>query len=259
MAAKKWNQMRASGCGACGNFFCWEKFHLVVKATYHDFKTNKRMNKRKNGQRLNLLCWESKHVLKTDLSWQYTIAICHSSFVITSTALRTYHWFIFVLPILCFIQVKGGTAAAMGSTSSRIIDYTKYTNDYELVIRVSKALDQELTQKFGIDGEGLTDKINNLKHRYSNYGGGSSSTIIMINPWVVSNMKRLVYLRNQLVHEYHIHSLQDLGTSRSQFCNDFAEAQKELLRVKKLVVEEEERRRKASTATSQNDSVCIVS
>lgn len=106
----------------------------------------------------------------------------------------------------------------MGGTSSRY-EFEYVDNDYELVIRVSKALERELTTEFGITGDGLMEKIRELGNHYP----GMTS---------ISTMERLVKFRNRLVHDFHVDCLADLGMTRQAFGREFSQASEELERFK---------------------------
>ena len=108
----------------------------------------------------------------------------------------------------------------MGITSSRHDDvYEDIDNDYELVIRVSKALERELTQTFGIrgDDDGLSAKITQLESRYPSLSSKS-----------IHSMRRLVMWRNKLVHDFDVDSLSDLNVSRYGFCSQYSDVKEEL-------------------------------
>ena len=97
-----------------------------------------------------------------------------------------------------------------GSTSSlRYIN-----NDFELVIRVTKELEQTLENDHGLTNMSLSQKINGMKDKISNH--------------ILKDMSNLSKWRNKLVHDPHVNSLEDLGISRSEFLDKFERAQKEL-------------------------------
>lgn len=101
----------------------------------------------------------------------------------------------------------------MGETSStlRHID-----NDFELVIRATKALEQRLEKDFDLESDTqLSNKIHCLSGR--------------VESSVLTDMKKLAYWRNQLVHNPSINSLQELGISRLEFNKKFEKVQQYLL------------------------------
>mmetsp|Transcript_13998 Transcript_13998/g.26338 ORF Transcript_13998/g.26338 Transcript_13998/m.26338 type:complete len:180 (-) Transcript_13998:419-958(-) len=103
----------------------------------------------------------------------------------------------------------------MGSSSSSLrwdID-----NDFELVVRIAKELDKILTEKFGAaDNKTLGEKIEHVDRWKST----EKSTI--------RSMWLLVKWRNKLVHNYDCNSLEDLGTSRSEFYHMYKEVKRDL-------------------------------
>mmetsp|Transcript_10945 Transcript_10945/g.20974 ORF Transcript_10945/g.20974 Transcript_10945/m.20974 type:complete len:171 (+) Transcript_10945:103-615(+) len=91
------------------------------------------------------------------------------------------------------------------STSSlRNID-----NDYELVIRVSKLLEQKLKDEFDLEGS-ISQQIDQLDG--------------YVERQSLRDMKQLVSWRNKLVHDPEIHSLTDLGVTRTDFHRRFEKA-----------------------------------
>lgn len=98
-----------------------------------------------------------------------------------------------------------------GSISSlRCID-----NDFELVIRVSKALEQKLVDDYGADPEKpLAQRINALEDN--------------VDRSVIQDMHILNQLRNKLVHDPNVNGLRDLGFSREKFLSKFENAMAEL-------------------------------
>jgi len=94
----------------------------------------------------------------------------------------------------------------MGQSTSSL---RNIENDYELVIRVSKMLEQKLKDDFDLDGS-LSQMLTELDG--------------YIEDRSLRDMKQLVWWRNQLVHDTDIHSLSDLGTSRLDFNQRFERA-----------------------------------
>lgn len=93
--------------------------------------------------------------------------------------------------------------------------YLQYKNDFELVIRATKDLENLLETQFGAPSGktvGLHDKITHAEQS----AGLSNDT--------VRKMRRLVTIRNRLVHEHGFNALPD----RTQFAQSFDSVEKEL-------------------------------
>lgn len=117
----------------------------------------------------------------------------------------------------------------MGSTFSTN-SYLQYKNDFELVIRATKDLDELLETQFGAPSGktvGLHDKITHAEQT----AGLSNDT--------VRKMRRLVTIRNRLVHEHGFNAL----PNRKEFANSFDTVEKELQEVLK---------------SQKNGSSCII-
>lgn len=102
----------------------------------------------------------------------------------------------------------------MGSIFSTT-SYLQYKNDFELVIRATKDLENLLETQFGAPSGktvGLHDKITHAEQS----AGLSNDT--------VRKMRRLVTIRNRLVHEHGFNALPD----RTQFAQSFDSVEKEL-------------------------------
>ena len=103
----------------------------------------------------------------------------------------------------------------MGAIFSSTTSYKQYTNDFELVIRVTKDLEHLLESGFGAPrGKtvGLHDKITAAEQSH----GLSSGT--------VTKLRSLVTIRNKLVHEHDFNKLPD----RAGFAKSYDSAEKEL-------------------------------
>lgn len=88
-------------------------------------------------------------------------------------------------------------------------------NDYELVIRVSKALERMLEEDFDVPGEKtLYQRIECIKERVPHN--------------VIDDLKLLNHLRNRLVHDVHVNGLSDMDVTRHEFINRFERAQRAL-------------------------------
>ncbi|CAJ1926272.1 unnamed protein product [Cylindrotheca closterium] len=93
--------------------------------------------------------------------------------------------------------------------------YLQYKNDFELVIRATKDLEHLLETQFGApNGKtvGLHDKITHAEQT----AGLSNDT--------VRKMRRLVTIRNRMVHEHGFNALPD----RTQFAKSYDSVEQEL-------------------------------
>uniref|UniRef100_A0A7S1D167 DUF4145 domain-containing protein n=1 Tax=Cyclophora tenuis TaxID=216820 RepID=A0A7S1D167_CYCTE len=118
----------------------------------------------------------------------------------------------------------------MGSGHS---SYTRYKNDFELVIRATKDLEHLLETEFGAPSGkqiGLHDKISFVQSAAS------------ISPTAVRKMRYLVTLRNKLVHDHDFNELPDW--------KDFAQSYDQV--AKELYEKVRERR-------GDNNSSCAIS
>jgi len=101
----------------------------------------------------------------------------------------------------------------MGACESSLWQYSD--NDFELVVRVAKELDEALKNDFNAGHHRqLGDKIEFVKGNLS-----------AIN---ISRMRHLVKLRDDLVHNYDCNSLRVLGTSHNKFVLMYEEVKEEL-------------------------------
>jgi len=102
----------------------------------------------------------------------------------------------------------------MGLTSS----VSKYSNDFELVVRSTKEMEHLLETKFGAPsgkhGVGLHDKISAARDPKGN----------ALPDRVVRKMRYLVTIRNKLVHEQGFDAIPERG----KFAASFTEIEKEL-------------------------------
>ena len=112
----------------------------------------------------------------------------------------------------------------MGNTTS----YS--TNDYELVIKISKDLEYLLDTEFHANGKGLHEKINSISKEV-----GLSNNLI-------KKMRYLATIRNKLIHERGY----DMIPDRNIFIKNYEES-KEILN--QILV----------TRNSQLTSKCIIS
>jgi hypothetical protein len=106
----------------------------------------------------------------------------------------------------------------MGATFSTNSSYVQYKNDFELVIRATKDLEHLLeTQFHAPSGKqiGLHDKITHTEQT----AGLSSET--------VRKMRKLVTIRNKLVHEHEFNEL----PNRKAFAKSYDSVEKELQEV----------------------------
>jgi hypothetical protein len=121
----------------------------------------------------------------------------------------------------------------MGNYYSSTSLITKYTNDFELVIRVSKELEHILTTHCNAQGKGL--------HEYT------SSALINqkpLPPDVVKQLRYLATLRNKLIHEKDFNSIPD----RDSFILAFQQTEQEL---SKLIAD-------ANSKAGGGGSACII-
>ena len=108
----------------------------------------------------------------------------------------------------------------MGSAFSSTTSYLQYKNEFELVIRATKDLENLLETQFGAPSGktvGLHDKITHVEQTV----GLSSDT--------VRKMRRLVTIRNRLVHEHGFNALPD----RTEFAKSYDSVEKELREILK--------------------------
>lgn len=120
----------------------------------------------------------------------------------------------------------------MGATFSSSTSYLKYKNDFELVIRATKDLEHLLESQFDAPSGktvGLHDKITHAEQ----ITGLSSET--------VRKMRKLVTIRNKLVHEHGFNAL----PNRNDFAKSYDTVEFELQEVLK--------QRRGSSST------CIIS
>ena len=100
-------------------------------------------------------------------------------------------------------------------STSTVVSYSQYQNDFELVIRATKDLEHLLETGFGAPNgmkDGLHDKISHVQKHH----GLSQAT--------VKKMRYLVTLRNKLVHDKSFNALPD----RQGFASSFESVEKEL-------------------------------
>ncbi|KAJ2987474.1 hypothetical protein HDV02_006116 [Globomyces sp. JEL0801] len=93
----------------------------------------------------------------------------------------------------------------MGITTSKFP-----TNDYELVITISKELEYILETEFQATGKGLHEKISSVESKLTNT--------------LVKQMRYLATIRNKLIHQRDFHHIPD----RNQFIANFESAMGEL-------------------------------
>jgi hypothetical protein len=95
----------------------------------------------------------------------------------------------------------------MGSTSSTPVAVGEYsTNDYELVIKASKALEAQLQREFHSQGKGLHEHINSIaaqQHQQQPQGGGG------LPETLVRKLRYIATIRNKLIHEADFHQVPD--------------------------------------------------
>jgi hypothetical protein len=116
----------------------------------------------------------------------------------------------------------------MGTTSSTPVAAGEYsTNDYELVIKASKALEAQLQREFHSQGKGLHEHINSVAGQQQ--GGGLPEA-------VVKKLRFIATIRNKLIHEPDFHRVPD----RTVFIKVFQESTEGLTTIA--------RQRRAATA-----------
>lgn len=118
----------------------------------------------------------------------------------------------------------------MGASSSNSIN--KYSNDFELVIRASKELEQLLEAEFHAPSGknvGLHEKIGEASHNGHK-----------LPPNLVKSLRYIVTIRNKLVHEKDFNTIPE----RNNFVTTFDEAENSL---KKMMQEK------------NGNSKCIIS
>eukprot|EP00980_Cylindrotheca_fusiformis_P011216 scaffold2574_cov98-Cylindrotheca_fusiformis.AAC.6 len=109
---------------------------------------------------------------------------------------------------------------AMGATFSSSSSYLQYKNDFELVIRATKDLEYLLETQFDAPSGktvGLHDKISHAEQT----AGLSNDT--------VRKMRKLVTIRNKLVHEHDFNALEN----RKEFARSYDGVEKELREILK--------------------------
>lgn len=124
-------------------------------------------------------------------------------------------------PIQTIIQLHVAVliSAHMGNTNS--VD--SYSNDYELVIRSSKYLENSLTRLLPSNEATLMEKIVMLDECHPCPPADS----------VIAKMKQLVRWRNKLVHDIDCNTLGDCGTNRLKFRRDYEEVKRALQRMER--------------------------
>jgi hypothetical protein len=121
----------------------------------------------------------------------------------------------------------------MGTTSSKPVAVGEYsTNDYELVIKASKALEAQLQREFHSQGKGLHEHINSVagqQTQQQQQGGGLPEAL-------VKKLRYIATIRNKLIHEPDFHRVPD----RTVFIKVFQESTEGLTTIA--------RQRRAATA-----------
>lgn len=105
----------------------------------------------------------------------------------------------------------------MGASQS--IDLQSIDNDFELVIRVSKAMEQTLINDFGYKDSSLMANIGKLKARHHSISNRTPDA-----------MRELAHIRNCLVHQPGKSSLEDFNVRRNDFIRNYEAVQKDLQR-----------------------------
>ena len=102
----------------------------------------------------------------------------------------------------------------MGASISSL---SNVTNDFELVARASKELDKMLAEDFDLsEYRQLGEKIEALEEQR------------VVKGRTIANMRRLVRLRNELMHNYDCNSLADRHTNRYEFHQLYSQTKTEL-------------------------------
>jgi hypothetical protein len=105
----------------------------------------------------------------------------------------------------------------MGASQSA--SFGRYTNDFELIVRAAKELEELLEKHFGApDGkdQGLHDKISAARVKGA-----------PLPEPLVRKLRYLVTIRNKLIHEYDFNSIPE----RAAFVKSFDEVHAELLKL----------------------------
>lgn len=140
-----------------------------------------------------------------------------------------------VLCLLCALFLfRMGAYTSTDASSSRRFDPRTITNEFELVIRVAKELEQILEKEFGATGKGLHQKISSAQ--------GLSAQL-------VKRMRFLATIRNKMIHDADFNSIPD----RRGFEQAFAESCVELEQLLK--------QRHAARSSNANTYIgsCVIS
>lgn len=111
----------------------------------------------------------------------------------------------------------------MGINFSSTSSVGRYSNDFELIVRAAKELEELLEKQFGApDGKdkGLHDKISDARVNGQ-----------PLPPELVKRLRYLVTIRNKIIHDYDFNAI----PNRLDFVKSFDDAVLELKRLKNII------------------------
>jgi hypothetical protein len=132
-----------------------------------------------------------------------------------------------------------GASSSSPLSSSADFHLEKLTNDYELVLRVSKELEALLLLLFAAEGSGLHERVSACGHQLS--------------PELIRSLRLVATVRNKLVHDFHVHAIED----RQRFVSAYV-ASREALLLLKAQRQQQQGQHSSKKEKAQGGSGCSI-